>query len=267
MCDIPSVFPVRDCYLHGMVQADFCAAFIALQKIVMEIYAHIEQYPEAAGLATVSKTGTKKVQSSQNIAGIKKLLYTIGLWGKSFDDALVAPMRDVMNFYMLTFADYGINPKTSLSSYYKEYDDAQQRKFFEKKHMQLLFNCLEKFGFAVELDENVTIRYPDNPNVLRVLHEFATLRVCRNRFRFEFAKFNHRVFAYERDERVALEDLYSTNNNNCFRRYTKHWAQSLASMLLVPMMFRWAVNTITKTIYALTKLPARIYTCILCSQK
>jgi len=209
MCDIPPNFPVRDDYLRGLSQADFCAAFISLQKIVMDMYAYIEQHPEAVGLAKVSKTGMKTVQYSQNIAGVKKLLYAIGFLGAFVNGALVAPMRNLMNFYMLTFADYGINPKTSLSSYYKEFDDEKQRNFFEKKHMQLLFDCFEKFGFVVTLDDKVTIRYPQNPHVLHVLNAFASLRVCRNRFRFEFAKFNHRVFAYDRDERMALHDLYS----------------------------------------------------------
>ena len=63
MCEIPDSFPVLSEYLHGLT----------------DTYTYLNEHPESIGLtARDRKNGEWKVQSSQHISCIKKLLYVLG---------------------------------------------------------------------------------------------------------------------------------------------------------------------------------------------
>ena len=119
-------------------------------------------------------------------------------------------MKSLMNAYMT----YYPNISVELAETVKEYDDDKRNKFFEAKHLRLVFSCLQKFGFQLKgLDDSeiriVEISYPQHPSVITTLKAFCMPKICRISFGFDFTKFNYRVFAYAADAKIPLEDLYS----------------------------------------------------------
>lgn len=211
MCDIPETFPVLPEYLYGLTETQFCRAFVQFEQIMMEIYTHLSEHPESVGLTVLDKkTGEWKVQSSQHISCVKKLLYVLGRFGEPDGNALHIPMNTLMNAYMT----YYPNTSVELADTVKESDREKQDKFYTTKHMRMVFDCLITFGFVFDgLDAPETlavdVRYPENPAVLTVLHAFASAKICRISFGFDFAKCNYRVFAHPRDGKLPLCDLYS----------------------------------------------------------
>ncbi len=211
MCEIPEIFPVLDEHLNGLSQAEFCWAFKSLQGKVLEIYDYLLDNPQAVGLIKEDKkTGEPRLQTSQHISCVKKLLYTIGRFSETNSDALAISMDTLMNAYMTYYS----NCSVELAETINKYDNAKQDKFFEAKYLPLVFACLERFGFCFDGLEkgpkiNITVTYPENPSVLKVLKAFAALGICRVSFGFDFTKFNYRVFAHKSDAVLPLEDLYS----------------------------------------------------------
>lgn len=211
MCLIPAVFPVLPEYLCGLAEPAFCEAFAQLEKIMVDVYNHLNEHPEAVGLTVQDKkTGKWKVQSSQHISCVKKLLYVLGRFGEPRGDCLHIAMHTLMNAYMT----YYHNSSVELADVLKESGKENQDKFFIAKHMRMVFDCLTDFGFVLgglDSPETLTldIQYPENPAVLTVLHSFASAKICRISFGFDFTKCNYRVFAHPADGKVPLCDLYS----------------------------------------------------------
>ena len=211
MCEIPDVFPILDEHLNGLSQAEFCCAFKALQRIVIGIYDYLYDNPQSIGLVKEDKrTSELAVQSSQHISCIKKLLYTIGRFSEIDSYSLVIRTDDFMNAYMTYYS----NCSVELAETIKRYDKIKQDKFFESKHLRAVLACLERFGFCFDgLEQDpkteITVTYPDNPSVLKVLRAFAKHNICRVSFGFDFTKFNFRVLAHKSDAVLPLEDLYS----------------------------------------------------------
>lgn len=211
MCEIPDNFIVLDEYLQGLSQSEFCSAFKVLQDIVINIYNYLQDNPQSIGLVKPDrKTGELKVQTSQHISCIKKLLYTIGRVSVLDSSSLVISMDSLMNAYMTYYSNCSVELAESVN----DYDKDKQKKFFETKHMRSVFECFEKFGFVVEgLDKEefttMTINYPKLPSVAKVIKAFAMPRICRVSFGFDFTKFNYRVFSHIRTAKLPLEDLYS----------------------------------------------------------
>ena len=211
MCGIPNAFPVLPEYLCGLTEPEFCQAFAQFAKIMTDIYAYLNEHPESVGLTVQDKkTGEWKIQSSQHISCVKKLLYVLGRFGKPDGDGLHISMNNLMNAYMT----YYTNSSVELSETVKEYESEKQQKYWTAKHLRDVFDCLVRFGFAVEESEvpepsALTVGYPENPAVLTVLHSFAQAKICRISFGFDFTKCNYRVFSHPRDGKVPLCDLYS----------------------------------------------------------
>lgn len=211
MCVIPESFPILDEYLHGCSGDEFCHAFRQFEKILTDIYQFLLERPEAVGLTVWDiKTGEWKVQSSQHISCVKKLLYVLGRFGEPDGDTLHIPMNTLMNAYMT----YYHNTSVELADTVKESEKEKQDKFYTAKHMRMVFDCLTKFGFVFDgLDTPETlaldVRFPENPAVLTVLHAFASAKICRISFGFDFVKCNYRVFAHPHDGKLPLCDLYS----------------------------------------------------------
>lgn len=208
MCVIPESFPVLDEYLHGRSSDEFCRAFRQFEKILTDIYLFLLEHPESVGLTVRDKkTGEWKVQSSQHISCVKKLLYVLGRFGDPVGDALNISMNIMMNAYMT----YYPNTSVELADTIKEFDKEKQDKYYSSKHMQAVFDCLTQFGFRFNSMETpmLEIRYPQNPAVLTVLQAFASAKICRISFGFDFTKCNYRVFAHPADARLPLCDLYS----------------------------------------------------------
>ncbi len=210
MCEIPNSFTVLDEHLQGLTQSAFCSAFQFLENKVIDIYDFLYDHPESIGLVKPDKkTGELRLQTSQHISCVKKLLYTIGRFSEIKKNSLVVEMDSLMNAYMT----YYTNCSVKLSDTTNEYRKDKQDKFFISKHMKLVFECLERFGFCIDgiEKENVTVNFPEYPAVLKVLKAFSALNICRVSFGFDFTKFNYRVFAYGADEKIPLRDLYSFN--------------------------------------------------------
>lgn len=210
MCEIPEHFPVLNEYLHGLTEDRFCRAFGQLEKIIVRIYDDILEHPETVGLTVKDKkTGEWKVQTSQHISCVKKILYTIGRFGTLDHDTLCIPMPTLMNAYMTYF----YNISVELAETVKQFDREKQEKFYLAKHLPAVFACLTKFGFTVDeteaSDTTVELRYPADPSVISVLKAFSEPRICRVSFGFDFTKCNYRVFAYPADAILPLEALYS----------------------------------------------------------
>jgi len=211
MCEIPDSFPVLSEYLHGLTETQFCRAFVQLERIMTEIYTDLTEHPESVGLTVWDKkTGAWKVQSSQHISCVKKLLYVLGRFGEMTGDILHIPMNTLMNAYMT----YYHNISVELVDTIKESDKEKQDKFYKTKHMRAVFDCLTGFGFVFDgLDAPDTqvldVRYPENPAVLTVLCAFASPKICRVSFGFDFTKCNYRVFAHPADAKLPLCDLCS----------------------------------------------------------
>ena len=211
MCEIPEKFNVLEEYLHGLTALDFCAAFKKLQEIVVNIYNYLYDNPKTIGLVIVDKkTGELKVQTSQHISCIKKLLYVLGRHSNLDENVLSIPMELLMNAYMT----YYPNISVELAETIKEYDINKRNKFFESKHMRSVFECLQMFGFKVEgLEDSeiksLRIQYPQQPSVIIALKAFSTPNICRISFGFDFTKFNYRVFSHASNAKIPLEDLYS----------------------------------------------------------
>ncbi len=211
MCEIPETFPILSEYLHGLSESEFCRAFAKLEKSIIDLYTYLTDYPESIGLTVRDKkTGEWKIQSSQHISCVKKLLYVLGRHGTINGDCLHISMNDLMNAYMT----YYPNSSVELSDTVKEFEKEKQDKFFTSKHMQMVFDCLAKFGFTFDgLDaletQVIEVRYPENPAVLTVLHSFAQAKICRINFGFDFTKCNYRVFAHPTYGKLPLQDLYS----------------------------------------------------------
>ncbi len=211
MCNIPTAFPVLPEYLCGRSESEFCQAFAQFAKIMTDIYACLNEHPESIGLTVRDKkTGEWKLQSSQHISCVKKLLYVLGRHGAPDGDVLHISMNDLMNAYMT----YYPNISVELSEIVKEHEPEKQQKYWTSKHLRDVFECLVRFGFTMEESEvleppALKIGYPENPVVLTVLHSFAQAKICRISFGFDFTKCNYRVFAHPRDGKVPLCDLYS----------------------------------------------------------
>lgn len=211
MCEIPAVFSVLPEYLGGLTETEFCEAFAQLEKIMVAIYNRLNEHPESIGLTLQNrKTGEWKLQSSQHISCVKKLLYVLGRFGKPEGDCLHIAMHDLMNAYMT----YYPNCSVELAETIKEFGKEKQEKYFAAKHMRMVFDCLTDFGFIVNgLDVPETpaldILYPTNPALLTVIHAFASVKICRISFGFDFVKCNYRVFAHPYDGKLPLCDLYS----------------------------------------------------------
>lgn len=211
MCEIPEQFPVLEEYLHGLTEAEFCHAFKQLAGIITDIYDFLQKSPDSIGLTVKDKkTGEWKVQSSQHLSCVKKLLYTIGRFGELEDNKLHISINTLMNAYMT----YYPNTSVELAETIKEFEKEKQDKFYASKHMRSVFACFAKFGFVIdELDApdivTLEIQYPADPAVITVLKAFAVPKVCRLSFGFDFAKCNYRVFAHPSDAKLPLEDLYS----------------------------------------------------------
>lgn len=208
MCDIPASFPVLPEYLCGLPESEFCLAFTQLEKIMMDIYTCLNEHPEFIGLTVKDKkTGEWKVQTSQHISCVKKLLYVLGRHGIPDGDSLRISMNDFMNAYMT----YYPNCSVELAEVIKEYDTEKQRKYWTSRHLPDVFDCLSGFGFVFDGigTPMLEIRYPENSAVLTVLHSFAQAKICRISFGFDFTKCNYRVFAHPADGKVPLCDLYS----------------------------------------------------------
>lgn len=211
MCVIPETFPVLSEYLHGLSESEFCRAFAQLEKIIIALYTYLTDHPEAIGLTVRDKkTGEWKLQSSQHISCVKKLLYVIGRFGVPDGDGLHISTNTLLNAYMT----YYHNSSVELSDTVKEFEKEKQDKFFASKHMRMVFDCLSRFGFVfggLETPETPTlnVRYPENPAILTVLHSFARAKICRISFGFDFTKCNYRVFAHPADGKLPLCDLYS----------------------------------------------------------
>lgn len=212
MCDIPEQFPVFDEYLHGITVPEFCSAFKLLQKIVTDIYTYLYDNPQSVGLVMADKKiGELKVQTSQHISCVKKLLYTIGRFSKLGGNILNIPMELMINAYMTYYPNCSVELAETLNLY----DVDKQNKFFETKHMRSLFECLSTFGFVIDgLNSNLgslQFSYPDNPAVIIALKAFSSPNICRSSFGFDFTKFNYRIFAHPSNAKIPLEDLYSYN--------------------------------------------------------
>jgi len=211
MCGIPERFPVLPEYLHGLTETQFCHAFAQLEKIMTDIYTYLNEHPESVGLTVRDKkTGEWKVQSSQHISCVKKLLYVIGRHGVPDGDSLHLYMNTLMNAYMT----YYPNCSVELSETVKEFEKDKQDKFYTSRHLHEIFDLLGRFGFTAEDSDTLEppalkIRYPGNPAVLTVLHAFTQARICRISFGFDFTKCNYRVFAHPADGKLPLCDLYS----------------------------------------------------------
>lgn len=211
MCDIPASFPVLLEYLCGLTEAEFCQAFEQLARIMIDIYTYVNEHPESIGLTVQDKkTNEWKVQSSQHIGCVKKMLYVLDRHGTPDRDGLRISMSDLMNAYMT----YYYNCSVELSETVKEYEQEKQKKFWFSKHLSAVFDCLSLFGFSVTGLNHpeitvLEIRYLENPGVLTVLHSFAQAKLCRICFGFDFTKCNYRVFALPADGKVPLCDLYS----------------------------------------------------------
>ena len=137
-------------------------------------------------------------------------MYVLGRFGKPEGDCLHIAMHDLMNAYMT----YYPNCSVELAETIKESGKEKQEKFFAAKHMRMVFDCLTNFGFIVNgLDVPETlaldILYPTNPALLTVIHAFASAKICRISFGFDFVKCNYRVFAHPYDGKLPLCDLYS----------------------------------------------------------
>ena len=216
MCEIPAVFPVLPEYLGGLTETEFCEAFAQLEKIMVAIYNRLNEHPESIGLTVQNrKTGEWKLQSSQHISCVKKLLYVLGRFGKPEGDCLHIAMHDLMNAYMT----YYPNCSVELAETIKEFGKEKQEKYFAAKHMRMVFDCLTDFGFIVNgLDVPETpaldILYPTNPALLTVIHALASAKICRISFGFDFVKCNYRVFAHPYDGKLPLCDLYSYQLKN-----------------------------------------------------
>ena len=147
MCDIPETFPVLPEYLYGLTETQFCSAFVQFEQIMTKIYTHLSEHPESAGLTVLDKkTGEWKVQSSQHISCVKKLLYVLGRFSEPDGDALHIPMNTLMNAYMT----YYPNTSVELADTVKESDREKQDKFYTTKHMRMVFDCLTTFGFVFD---------------------------------------------------------------------------------------------------------------------
>ena len=211
MCEIPAAFPVLPEYLCGLTEPEFCEAFAQLEKLMAAVYDHLIRYPESVGLTVRDrKTGEWKLQSSQHISCVKKLLYVLGRFSRPEGNGLHIAMHDLMNAYMTYYS----NSSVELAEVIKESGKEKQEKFFAAKHMRMVFGCLTTFGFVFDgLDvpetQALEMRYPENPAVLTVLHAFASAKICRISFGFDFVKCNYRVFAHPQDGKLPLCDLYS----------------------------------------------------------
>ena len=209
MCEIPDSFPVLPEYLHGLTESEFCRAFVQFAQIMTESYTYLTEHPESVGLTVrEKKSGEWKVQSSQHISCVKKLLYVLGRFGEPDGDALHIPMNTLMNAYMT----YYHNTSVELADTVKEFEKEKQDKFYTAKHMRMVFDCLTKFGFVFggpDTPETLDVRYPENPAVLTVLHAFASCKICRISFGFDFVKCNYRVLTHPHDGKLPLCDLYS----------------------------------------------------------
>ena len=64
-------------------------------------------------------------------------------------------------------------------------------------------------GLDVPETPALDILYPTNPALLTVIHAFASAKICRISFGFDFVKCNYRVFAHPYDGKLPLCDLYS----------------------------------------------------------
>lgn len=207
LCEIPEQFDVLDEYLHGLTKTDFCVAFKQLQKTVSDIYDYLYKNPHEIGLVVKDKKGEWKVQASQHISCIKKLLYVIGRFSVLDGNTLNISMETLMNAYMTYYPNYSVE----LAENVKEHDANKRNKFFESKHMRSVFECLQKFGFQIDgLDHEILhIQVSNQPSVLIALKAFSTPKICRISFGFDFTKFNYRVFNHTSDAKIPLEDLYS----------------------------------------------------------
>ncbi len=101
MCKFPESFPVLLEYLGGLSETEFCAAFAQLEKITSSVYEYLNEHPESVGLTMRDKrTGEWKLQSSQHISCVKKLLYVLGRHGTPDGNRLRISVNDLMNAYM-----------------------------------------------------------------------------------------------------------------------------------------------------------------------
>lgn len=210
MCEIPERFPVHPDHLHGLSEEEFCAAFRALEQTVIEIYRYLYKEPQAVGLlAQKKKTGEWEVQTSQHISCVKKLLYVIGCCSESDASVLRISAEKLMNAYMTFYPNISVK----LADDINEYDAEKRTKYFKSKHVDLVFECLGRFGFHFErtddASDEICVTYPEHPTVVTALHAFASLRICRISFGFDFTKFNHRVLAHPNNAVIPLTDLYS----------------------------------------------------------
>ena len=141
---------------------------------MVNIYNYLYDNPKTIGLVIEDKkTGELKVQTSQHISCIKKLLYVLGRHSNLDENVLSIPMELLMNAYMT----YYPNISVELAETIKEYDINKRNKFFESKHMRSVFECLQMFGFKVEgLEDSeiksLRIQYPQQPSVIIALKVF-----------------------------------------------------------------------------------------------
>ncbi len=215
MCEIPKQFIVRNEYLYGITEEEFCEAFHKLQDIVMKIYDDLLVNPQVIGLATIDlNTGTLNVQNSQHISCIKKLLYSLGLVAEINEHELFIKMDSFMDAY----ATFLPNCSTALSENIIESSHDKRKKIYQTKQVALLLQYLTKFGFEIEnihvnkpYNEirDFTVSYPKMPNVITVIKAFSMPRICRISFGFDYTKFNYRVFAHPSDVAIPYLDLYS----------------------------------------------------------
>jgi len=213
MCEIPDHFTVLDEYLYDLTVDEFCDLFKKLQTIISSIYDYLVKNPQEVGLVERDKkTGELKTQMQHNISCVKKFLYIIGHFSTLESDSLTIRMDDFMNAYMTYYLNYSI----ALADHLKQHDRDKQNKFFKAKYVHAVFGLYEKFGFeikglpeAYEKNSNITISYPSQPSIVKVIKAFAMPRICKIGFGFDFTKFNYRVFSHTSTTKLPLEDLYT----------------------------------------------------------
>ncbi|QUI24536.1 hypothetical protein HZI73_20500 [Vallitalea pronyensis] len=215
MSEIPDDFMVLKEHLQGLTQKQFCIAFKALRDLVIHMYTYLEKHPEAIGLlAKHKKSGEMKIQTSQNISSIKKIIYTIGLTSKLENNTLCVDMKAFRESYAVFYS----NSSTALTDKIKTIDSETFDKFYSTKHVSSIFKYLTAFGFVIdgfiedkkfsELQQ-LEITFPSNPPIINIIKAFSRPCICRISFGFDYAKFNYRIFAHGIHATIPMEDLYS----------------------------------------------------------
>lgn len=195
--EVPEAFPVRSEYLlDGIGPREFARAFRQYRDMMARVHADMAASPDAYGLVAYSKRGALRT-TRQGIDCMTKLTYALGLCGEVKDRVLrvsgsrLAEARKSRNVGGVSFV---------------------------LQDMPALMERLTAFGFVIEplstagdgtCDLQVTT--PDHPDLVAAVKAFTLPRAARADIRFDFAYFNHRVFAVGVDEPLPFDDLFSAS--------------------------------------------------------